>query len=239
MKALLVLIATLLTLMAPAQADALKILYAEQSPYTVTMGRGHVGGVVGARATDILERAGIAFDWVLMSAERQLKTIKSNRQPFCAVGWDKTPERAEYGVFSKSIYQDKPTIALVRSDNEKVRGHDTLASLLADKTLIFGAEYGHSYGEFVDAQISQLKPKTVTTAQDANGLFLMMTGRRFDYILISGDAVKATLGETNIPTSDISTVEFSDLPKGKDRAFMCSQSVPIEIIDALNSSIND
>ena len=239
MIALLALAVTQLTPMNSALAGVLMVMYAEQSPFTVTMGRGHVGGVVGIRATDILERAGITANWVLMPAERHLKIIKSNRQPVCAVGWNKTSARSKYGVFSKNFHKDKPTIGLVRANNEKALRHNTLASLLADKTLIFGAEYGHSYGKVIDAQIKQFTPKTVKTAQDSNGLFLMMMARRYDYILILGDAFKTTIDETNIPPSDVAKVEFPDLPMGKHRAFMCSQSVSAEIIDALNSSIID
>tara|TARA_B110000046_G_C12781676_1_gene309254 strand:- start:270 stop:455 length:186 start_codon:yes stop_codon:yes gene_type:complete len=39
-------------------------------------GAGGVGGVVEIRATDLLERAGIAANWVLMPIGRHLKIIK-------------------------------------------------------------------------------------------------------------------------------------------------------------------
>ncbi|MEZ7880900.1 MAG: hypothetical protein QMC11_11875 [Rhodospirillales bacterium] len=51
-------------------------MYAEQSPFTAKMGREGVGGVVEIRATDLLERAGIAANWVLMPIGRHLKIIK-------------------------------------------------------------------------------------------------------------------------------------------------------------------
>ena len=114
----------------------------------------------------------------------------------CAVGWNKASTRSEHGVFSKNFHQDKPTIAIVHAYNEKALRNNTLASLLSDKTLIFGAEYGHSYGKVIDAQIKQFTLKIVKTAQDNNGLFLMMMARRYDCILILGDAFKATIDET-------------------------------------------
>jgi len=51
-------------------------MYAEQSPFTAKMGREGVGGVVEIRATDLLERAGIAANWVLMPIGRHLEIIK-------------------------------------------------------------------------------------------------------------------------------------------------------------------
>ena len=39
-------------------------------------GGGGVGGVVEIRATDLLERAGIAANWVLMPIGRHLEIIK-------------------------------------------------------------------------------------------------------------------------------------------------------------------
>ena len=50
-------------------------MYAVQSPFTEKMGRGG-GGVVEIRATDLLERAEIAANWVLMPIGRHLEIIK-------------------------------------------------------------------------------------------------------------------------------------------------------------------
>ena len=169
----------------PTFAEPIDVVITPRLPYYVVDSNGVVSGVVADPAVEAFEKAGLNIQWEVVSFKRQLKMIENNKRPVCGIGWFKNPEREKFAKFTKSIYQNKPLIALSRSDNDAVLAHHHLRSLMKDKALIMGRKLGFSYGVKVDGLIEEFAPKKVTTDQSNMGMIRMLIGKRFDYMISS------------------------------------------------------
>jgi polar amino acid transport system substrate-binding protein len=223
-----------------AQATSIDLLFHDRPPHYVVGADGEVGGLVGTPVGQAFRQSGIAYRWVAMAANAQLKMVQETTEAICAVGWFKTPAREEFAKFSKPIYRDRPQIALTRRSDVRVLRHRTIKGLLGDNELRMGAKLGYSYGIKIDAEIERLNPTKIITSQDMVGMLRMMAGGRFDYLLSSAE--EAPIMISGVPEADgaIITHELVDMPQGNERYLLCSRNTPdimIEQFDAVITTI--
>jgi polar amino acid transport system substrate-binding protein len=224
-------------LVSPATAEPIELAVTSRPPYYIFEGGGTVSGIVATPVAQVFEAAKIDHRWVNIASNRQLKEVKENLKPICAVGWFKNPEREKFSKYTDYIYQNKPLIAMVRSDNNAVAAHRTLRALMKDTTLRMGKKLGYSYGPTVDGLVDELSPSSITTSQDNAGMTRMLIGRRFDYFISSPEEGEYLIEALGIGGVDVVLIKFEDLPPGNKRYVLCSKSVSDKTIEKLNAAI--
>jgi polar amino acid transport system substrate-binding protein len=221
----------------PALAEPIKVLITSRPPYYVVDDNGLVSGIVASPAVNIFKMAGLDIQWEAASFKRQLQMIEDNKEQICGIGWFKTPKREKFGKFTEYIYQNKPFIALIRSDNRAVAAHRSLRSLMSNQALKMGEKLGFSYGATVDELIDELAPNSITTDQTNVGMVRMLIGKRFDYMISSAEEAAHLIDLFSAGNIEITTLKFLDLPFENKRYILCSKSVGDEIIQRINSAV--
>ena len=212
------------------------IHYHERHPYYVSHGKG-VGGIIGDRITFVFEQAGIPLAWQKTPAKRQLDIIKKNSGREGAAGWFKTPKREIFAKFSRPLYQDQPTIALARADQELIQSHRTLADTLVDRRLRLLRKDGYSYGGFIDRLLDQLQPNQTVTFADNVSMLKMIHIQRVDYLFIAREEADDLMTRAGLPASDFKKITFTDMPEGNRRYILFSRQVEDSTIDRLDRVI--
>lgn len=217
--------------------EPIEVMIFERPPYYVVQPGGAVTGIVAKPAENAFKEAGVDFKWDIVAANRQLKIIKENSHKTCAVGWFKKPEREEFSKFTVYIHQNKPLVALTRSDNARMLGHKTLKGLFLDKKLIFGSKLGFSYGDLVDKLIKETNPVTITSSRSNVGLARMMLRQRFDYMLAAYEEAEVLVNSMGGSGGELAIRSFEEIPDGNKRYILCSKKVSDETIGKLNAAI--
>lgn len=220
----------------PYAGGRITIHYHERHPYYVSHGQS-VGGIIGDRINFVFEQAGIPLAWQKTPAARQLEIIKKNERREGAAGWFRNAERERFAKFSWPIYQDGPTVALARADQEQLRTGANLAATLSDRRLRLLRKESYSYGSHIDRLLDQLKPEQVITNTDNLGMLRMIHTRRADYFFIAKEEAGDLLGRTDLPASAFTIVSFADMPAGNRRYILFSRRVEATTIERLNRVI--
>lgn len=219
-------------------ADTLKLFYEDRPPYYITSDAGIVSGLVLTPVSEALRKANIEPVWVTRSGKRQITDIKRNGEAVCSPGWFKKPERELFAKFSDPVYQDKPQVVILRSDNAHRITHTKLKQLFADGSLRGGVKIGYSYGPYIDGLRNELQPTTVSTSQNVGGMTRMLLGRRFDYLIAAPEEFQSISDRLGIAGEDIVSLEMSDIPPGNKRYLMCSQKVSDDLIKRFNAALS-
>lgn len=228
----------LLTSLSPlAGAEPRTLLIHQRLPYYSIDADGNIGGLIGGLADDIFRRSGLDYRWQQTSANAQLRRIKADLSPVCAVGWFKNPDREAYARFSAPIYRDLPFVVVARSGDTRVPTHRSIESLLSDQRLTIGTKLGYSYGALIDARIRTLGPRQTSSSQDFRGMLRMLGGKRFDYLFSSAEEAEAVFDEDPQLGKRLVSLRFEDLPPGNQRYILCSRKVDESAIAALNKAI--
>jgi ABC-type amino acid transport substrate-binding protein len=220
----------------PYAGGRITIHYHERHPYYVSHGKS-VGGIVGDRINFVFNQAGIPLAWQQTPAIRQLDIIKKNARREGAAGWFRTPEREAFAKFSRPIYRDRPTIAIVRADQQSIRSGGTLGDTLSNRQLVLLRKDGYSYGGFIDRQLETYKPSQLVTSADNQGMLRMLHARRVDYFFIAEEEAHGLLSHSGLPASDFKTITFTDMPGGNRRYILFSRRVESSTIDRLDRVI--
>lgn len=214
--------------------ETITLHFYERPPYMIKRGT-EATGLTANPAQAAFTQAGIAFEWALTPAKRQLRLIKESTGLDCGVGWLKNPEREAFGKFSRPIYQDKPAVALVRPDFKPAG--ETLAEVLADPNLRVLMKSGLTYGKYVSMQtkIAQAKINSVTVEQPM--LIRMISAGRSDLMFSTEEEseMSVTSGETG-PNS-LKVLKFPDIPPGETRHLLCSKKISDATMAKLDAAI--
>lgn len=216
--------------------EIITVHYHERTPYYNT-GADGVFGVCADPVNIAFRRAGVPFRWQRTPAKRQLDIIRQDKGMDCALGWFKNPERELFGRFSLPVYQDRPTVALARADNDRIVSGAPLEATLSDRDLVLLRKDGYSYGEFIDQKIAMLQPKEVITTGDNLSMLNMVHRYRADYFFIAQEEARALLASSQIQASDFKLVTFSDMPEGNKRYLICSKLVSEELMERIDRAI--
>lgn len=214
------------------------IHYHERHPYYISQGKG-VGGIIGDRINFVFEQAGIPLAWQKTPAKRQLEIIKKNSGREGAAGWFKTPERESFAKFSHPIYQDRPTIALARVDQELIQSGKTLVDTIANPRLHLLSKDGYAYGALIDELLDRYQPNQTATLADNVNMLKMIHARRVDYLFIAREEADELLTRAGLPASDFKKITFTDMPEGNRRYLLFSRQVEDSTIDRLNRIIQN
>jgi len=218
--------------------DRIILHYHERKPYYYTTDDG-VKGVLAEKAASAFNRSGVPFRWEKTPPNRQLEIIRENQDMTCALGWFKNPERERYAKYTEFVYQDKPTLALARADNERMPNNLSLDRLFIDRGLRILRKDGYSYGKFIDEKIVQYKPREVLTTADNLSMLKMIHSLRADYFFIAHEEADQLITESAFELSDFKYIHFSNMPEGNKRYIICAQNVPDLIMTKLNHAIRD
>jgi len=220
----------------PYAGGRITIHYHERPPYYTTHGKS-VGGIIGDRINFVFEQARIPLAWQKTPAVRQLDIIKKNQRREGAAGWFRNAERERFAKFSRPIYRDRPTIALARSDQERLHSGAGLAATLSNRRIRLLRKKGYSYGSHIDGLLDQLQPKQVTTDTDNIGMLRMIHTRRADYFFIAEEEAEDLLARIELPAAAFKKISFADMPAGNRRYILFSRRVEATTIERLNRVI--
>ncbi|CCQ73602.1 ABC transporter substrate-binding protein [Magnetospira sp. QH-2] len=234
---LLVLVAASLSASVWAADKPLKVLIFERAPYYVQELDGGFTGKVATPIAEAFEKAALPFKWKIMAANRHLKTIQKNREPVCAAGWFKNPEREAFGKYTEAVYQDAPQVALVRADNVTALKMKSVEALLSNKALTMGRKLGFSYGPYVDPLLKKYDLAAVTSSQDNVGMIRMLLGQRFDYMIVSAEEAEELIHMLGVAGNDIALLQLEDMPPGGKRYLICSKATDDDHIRRLNAAL--
>ncbi len=217
-------------------AESLILYYNERPPYLVTGSQpDRVVGLTADPAAKAVVGAGLVPRWTAMPSTRQLVTLREDGLAACAVGWFKNPERQAAFKFTKAIYRDKPTVALVRGD------FDPRTSKLTDLFLQGGLRVlvkdKYSYGPWIDALLAKSRSRTVITTEENVQMVRMIAGQRADMMFTSQEEAQFLLTRSNVSTSAVKILQFDDVPQGEKRYLMCSRRVSDDTIRRLDDAI--
>lgn len=217
--------------------DALIVVhYHERKPYYETRSDG-VHGLCADPLKLVFEKAGVSFRWEKTPPKRQLEILKHNPGRNCLLGWFKTPKREKIAKYSLYIYQDKPAIAIARSDNDKISSGCSLKDILSNQNLVLLRKDGYSYGNYLDEQIGKLKPAEEITSTDNLGMLQMIQVGRADYFFIAQEEAEVLMAVSGAPTKDLKYIRFTDMPKGNRRYIIFSPLIDDEILSRINTAI--
>ena len=220
----------------PADGEMITLHYNERPPYYMTGSLG-VYGLCVDPVKLAFNRAKIPFRWEKTPAKRQLDIVKSNRSKDCLIGWFKNSEREKFAKYSHFIYQDKPTIALARMDNDNIISNGTLDGTLLNSDLVFLRKNGYSYGPLIDTKITRLTPRQEMTNAENIGMLKMIHSKRVDYFFISEEEATALIATSGLLKTDFKFIRFTDIPKGNKRYLLFSKQVADEVIEKINSAL--
>ena len=237
MKAIRVIFIACLIAPFPALSESVLVLFNERVPYLIYENK-RLSGLTGTPAVRAFNGTGIKYKLKKIPSKRQMEMLKANSGKYCLIGWFKNPKREVFANFTKSIYQDKPTIAITKLGNEKVENNKTLSNTIGNKNIKLLVKDGYSYGEFIDAKIAKLAPKVTKTTAENIAMLKMIHEGRADYMFTSKEEADGLIQASNLPASDFKIIHFSDMPQGNKRYILCSKKVAKETIFKLNSYIN-
>lgn len=221
---------------AEPDTDTITLHYHERPPYYITGPLG-VYGLCSDPAKQAFTAAGIRFRWEKTPAARQLDILKANRSRDCLIGWFKNAERERFAKYSDFIYQDKPTIAIARSDNGKIPALTSIEAVLNNPELTLLVKGGYSYGRFIDAKINTINPKRLVTESENIGMLRMIHSGRADYFFISEEEAVVLRSSSGLLETDLAFIHFTDIPPGNKRYLLFSRNVEDAVIEKINAAL--
>lgn len=210
--------------------------YNERPPYLVSSG-GVVTGLTADPSAKAFEKAGIAFQWQATPSKRQTATFQENSGCDCGVGWFKNPEREQFALFTAPIFKDKPQVAIVRSDEARIKDGAKFEDVLSNKDFKLLVKDGYSYGPVLDEKITKFgKNVQKTTAENLN-MIKMVAAKHVDYFILAPEEAESLVAAAGLKMTEFKLVSFSDMPEGNFRYIMCSKKVGESVIKKLNSAL--
>lgn len=220
------------------QSGPLTLYFHEQRPYYMSY-QDDVHGLVADNVNLALNNAGIAFTWEEIPVARQLDLIGENSSPSCAVGWLKTEARERLGTFTKAVYQGKPHVVVTRADNEALTDGISLENLLGQWQLRLLVKSDHPYASVLDSVMQGRKIWTIPTTTDNYSMLKMIRNHRADYCFMPEEEVGDLLLFSNLNKADYKIIHITGMPRGNNRYMLCSKKVEEEVIDRMNTAIEN
>jgi uncharacterized protein (TIGR02285 family) len=219
-----------------ALAQEVALHYFPRPPYVVREGD-KLTGLSGSVAYSAFKASGIEFALQDTPPSRFLVLVKRNTGMDCGVGWFKTPEREEFGKFTRPIYQDEPMVALTLAGKARIRPMGTVESLLDNRDLTLLVKQAFSYGKTLDALIEKYQPKRQVVTAETAQMVKMLEAQRADYMFISPEESIVAVAEAGFQPREFDRVRLSNMPRGESRYILCSKAVPDAIMARLNAAL--
>ena len=217
-------------------AEPVVLQYGQRPPFMGRDAGGNVTGILVAPAIAAFAKAGIPIVWSESSPPRQLAIIQANNSRTCALGRYKTPERAAYARFTKSFYQDAPSVA-VANLNFKVPDNIRAADLMADPSLTVLFKNDILLGPYTQDLIAHMKAKQVGTGESYEQMIKMVVAGRAQFAFISGEEEGYYRDKLGAAAKEFRILHFSDMPPGEKRYIMCSKMIDEAEIEKINAGL--
>lgn len=216
--------------------EVIHVAYSERPPYMITQPDGTPGGLTGAPATAAFKHAGIPVQWHKVPTNRQLMMVKDHASPSCAIGWFNTPERRQYGKFTKPIYRDRSWVVLTNAAFA-ARNIGSLAELALQHDARVLVKDNYSYGE-LDAFMQHWQPVTAISTAPTLKMVQSVSKGMVDLMFVSEDEGHYIIEHhADQQAPNLRLLQFKDMPRGMERYIMCGKGVPDEVIARLNKAI--
>lgn len=219
------------------EIENIVLTYHERPPYYVISDTLQLTGLCGKPAAEAFRISGLPHTIQLMPHLRAFQHIKDNAGRICDIGWFKTDTRQAFARFSQPIYRDRPTRILARSDNALFKQGFRLEDILSRKDITLLLRSGYSYGTLIDEALVRLRPVSLITVGDARTMLEMVINNKADYFFVSQEEGEHLIVSSSLP-KELRLYEIVDLPPGNFRHIMCSKSVSVHEIEALNQAID-
>lgn len=224
-------------LTAVLRAEGLSLTFFNRPPY-YHMERNAPSGFLLIRALRIMEAAGIPYTLHELPSSRITAIIQSDSERMVSVGWFKNPERELYSRFSLPIYRNKPEVVLtLASRAADLERAGSFANLAGMKPYTLGVISGFSYGQYIDARLTDMGARRISVNAMASQLVEMLAAGRFDYILADPEEVSYLIAQARLTEDLFATIGFCDIPEGNLRYLWCSNSVTPEELARIDAAI--
>lgn len=217
--------------------SSITLHYFERFPYMWEEAANGMQGLTASPAAQIFQAADIPFSWQNTPPKRQLYLLEENQGRDCLLGWFKKPSREVNGTFTLPIYQDRPAVALARVTDERLISGGTVSESLSTPALTLLVREGFSYGSFLDEQIAEYAPHSITTTVGNVEMLQMLQAGRADYFFIAPEEADGLFKDGSLPRAEFKLVHFVDMPLGEKRYLWCSHQVEESVIEQLNVAI--
>ncbi|MCP5268410.1 MAG: transporter substrate-binding domain-containing protein [Zoogloeaceae bacterium] len=230
-----------IVLLAPrsaAAADSLLLTYIEKPPYYFTDAQGEARGFLLERAVRVMAESRIAYRLESRPAARVLHEIRSEKEVTCSLGWFRTLERESFARFSRPLYHDKPSIAVLHAGRpEMALKQARFSDFLAKPGLRVGAVAGYSYGEEFDRQLLALGSRVDRAPTPMSNLAKLVAGR-VDLVLANQEELDDLLAQSPEMARQLIQLPLLDPPPGKPRYLMCSRQVSAAQLERIDQAIS-
>lgn len=242
-RAFLFLLPLLGTLWVAAAASAraeplphLTMAWRDKPPYHY-LEQGLEKGFLLARARAVMQTVGAEVQFVREPSKRIWANFQSGISNYCSFGWYRLAEREAIAHYSIPFHVDPPHIVVIAPGAaQAVARHDSLASLLADRRLVFGVVDGVSYGAALDKAIAASANQVVRRTVEPMAMARMLAAGRVDFMLMDREDW-AYFQERDLSLKGVGRRDLKDMPAGLERYIVCSRETPPEFMARINKAI--
>lgn len=193
--------------------SGIAILYNQRPPYVVITPSG-VSGLTGTPVLAAFRATGIAHYWEEIPSNRQIRDVRLNRRPVCAVGWFRNANRMAYARFTLPIYRDRPMVGLTLANNNRLASGETVSRALSTPHLRLLVKSGYSYGHYVDGLIRKIQPLRVTVTGENLDMLHMLNLGRADFFFVSEEEADDLIKLSGYSAAHYKYIHFADTPPG-------------------------
>jgi len=225
-----------LTLLAPAACAQITVAFNERPPYLIARPDGSPSGLTGTPAAQAFRAAGVDVRWVNVPTNRQIAMVRENSTQYCAVGWFRNDERAQFAKFTRPIYRDHRWVAMTGLFFDVSEGQP-LDELMSRGGVRLIVKDKYSYGPRIDALLSRFYPVTAVSTGSTVQMLQSLSANTVDLMFVSEEEAAYLMSLGGPHAGKLRVLNLGGMPKGEERHIMCSQSVPDEVIAKLNKAI--
>ncbi len=218
-------------------SELVTLHYIQRPPYIMADGAG-LKGLTGLPSFLAFKKSGVPFAIKETPFARQLRMVQDNSGRDCMIGMFKKPERELFAKYSLPIYKDQTQLILTSAANaSKLEKVQSVKALFSDKSLVFLAKLGYSYGAELDVLIERLEPTIKRTADENLLMVKALKLKMADYMVIAPEEATEAVVAAGFAATDFRQIRLRDMPGSEYRHFMCSKNVPDKVIQQLNAAI--
>jgi polar amino acid transport system substrate-binding protein len=235
-KILATLLATFACTCGAAFAQSITVTWRDKPPFHYTE-NGIDKGPMLLRAKEVFALAGLDARFVKEPSKRIWANFQGQARNTCSFGWYHLEEREAWVRFSVAMQTDLPHSVVFAPDAQQAwQRHATLASLLADKSLVLGVVDGVSYGPELDALIRSSSSAVVRRTVDPAAMLRMTGAGRIDYMFIDRDDWDHARQREPLLRQAL-VRDYPDAPAGLQRYIVCSKDVEPEVMVRINRAL--
>ena len=185
-----------------------------------------------------LDQSGVSYRFEELPSLRTIAYLRRSKPNFAALGLNKTPEREKFVIFSKPIFLGSSAEILIRAgEMARFKPYSSLAALIDSGKFTFGGKDSNAYP--IDFELKRLGHNDLRFQVESPLLPKLLVAGRFDFMVIFPEELEYALEESEITSSAIEVLHFSDMPEGQLRYLLFSTATSPEVIRKINNAIPD